>query len=149
MAELVVTVDVDADPQRTWDALVDWGRQGEWMLGTTVRPTRSGGQGVGGGLEAVTGLGPLGVKDTMVVTQWEPPRRCLVRHTGAVVRGAGAFEVEPLPDGRSRVVWSEWLDLPLGLLGQVGWLAVRPALRLGVAASLRRFAAQVAAGSPA
>jgi hypothetical protein len=118
------------------------------MLGTTVRPTDQGGQGVGGGIEAFTGVGPLGVLDRMQITLWEPPRRCHVLHLGRVVRGTGAFEVEPLPGGRSRFVWREDLDLPLGVLGRLGWPLVRPAFAFGVQLSLRRFARWVEAGRP-
>src|SRR5215207_2627533 len=132
--------EVDAPPEKTWEAVVDWERQSDWMIGTRVRATAQGGVGVNGGLTAFTGRGPIGFLDTMVITQWEPPRRCVVKHVGGGVRGAGAFEVQPLPGGRSRVIWSEWVELPLGLLGQVGWLLVRPAVRAGFQVSLRRMA---------
>lgn len=138
MAELTLTVDVDAPVGVTWAAAIDWGRQGEWMLGTAVRPGASGGVGVGAGMEAITGAGRLGLLDTMTITVWEPPYRCEVMHTGRVIRGTGAFEVQARGEG-ARFVWSEWLELPLGL-GQVGWLAARPLFAAGVQASLRRFA---------
>jgi hypothetical protein len=113
-----------------------------------VWPTAQGGQGVGGGIEAFTGVGPLGFLDRMEITLWEPPRRCHVLHLGRVVRGTGAFEVEPLPGDRSRFVWREDLELPLGLLGRLGWPIVRPAFAAGVQLSLRRFARWVEAGRP-
>lgn len=140
MAELVLRVQVQAPPQVVWEAITDWEHQGEWMLGTTVRPTHRDGRGVGGRFEAWTGIGPVGFLDTMDITTWDPPWRCLVRHTGSVVRGAGAFEVQDLGTGRSDFVWSEWLELPLGRVGQVGWLLVRPFAAVGVQLSLRRFA---------
>jgi uncharacterized protein YndB with AHSA1/START domain len=140
MAELIESVEIDAAPQRVWDALVDWDRQGEWMMLTQVRRTAQGGQGVGGGIEARTGVGPIGFVDPMEIRVWEPPHRCVVRHTGRVVRGGGAFEIIDLGGGRSRFTWSEWLDLPLGLLGQLGWLPARPVVRAGIRRSLRRFA---------
>lgn len=140
MAEIVLTVDVDAPVADTWAAAVDWDAQGEWMLGTTVRTASAVGTGVGARLEAFTGAGPLGFLDTMEITHWDPPHRCLVRHTGRVVRGAGAFEVQERPGGGSRFVWSEWLDLPLGRLGETGFLLVRPVFAAGVQASLQRFA---------
>jgi len=62
-----------------------------------------------------------------------------------VVRGDGVFEVVELPDGRSRFVWSEVLDLPLGRLGRLGWPLVKPAMVAGVRYSLRRLAADLAA----
>lgn len=144
MAELRVPVEVAAPPAAVWAALVDWDSQGEWMLGTRVRGTVQNGQGVGGGIEGWTGIGRLGFLDTMVITVWEPGVRCVVRHTGRVVRGSGAFEIEDLGDGRSRFVWSEYLDLPLGRLGRLGWPLVRPVFRAGVRHSLRRFARLVA-----
>jgi len=145
VAEIVCTVEIDASPDEVWVAVTDWRRQGEWMLGTTVTPVTGDGRGVGAHVEAVTGVGPLAVLDSMEITHWEPPRRCLVRHTGRVVRGAGGFEVEALPGGRARFVWSEWLDPPFGTLGQVGFVALRPLFRAGVQLSLRRLARWVAA----
>ena len=146
MAELTESVVVAAPPQAVWDRLVDWDAQGEWMLLTRVRGTEQHGQGVGAGIEGWTGLGPLVVHDTMTIRVWEPPVRCVVRHTGRFVRGSGAFEITDLGDGRSRFTWSEWLDLPLGLLGRLGWPLVRPVMRAGVGFSLRRFARAVESG---
>jgi hypothetical protein len=150
LPELVEQVDVDAPPEQVWAALVDWDRQGEWMLLTDVRAVGGDGQGVGGRLEAVTGvrlpgrlLGGrrLGVLDTMLITAWEFPHRIDVRHTGRVVRGTGTFEVRPRDGGGSTFVWTEGLDLPLGAVGRAGWPLVRPVMVAGVRRSLRRFAA--------
>lgn len=145
MASLALFVDVNAPAQDTWNAAVDWASQGDWMLGTTVTPTHQGGQGVGGRLAASSGIGPVGFLDTMEITLWQPPRACHVLHTGRVVRGTGAFEVEPRGDGRSRFHWREDLDLPLGAVGRLGWLLVRPFFAYAVQLSLKRFARQVAA----
>ena len=147
-ATLVLTVDVDAPEEQTWAGATDWAGQGEWMLGTTVRPTRQGGQGVGGAIAAFTGIGRIGFLDTMDITVWEPPRRCHVLHTGRLVRGTGAFEVEPRGDGLSTFVWREDLELPLGLLGRLGWPLVRPLFAFGVQQSLKKFARWVEAGRP-
>jgi hypothetical protein len=65
-----------------------------------------------------------------------------VRHLGEVVRGEGIFEVVQLDAGRSRLLWSELLDLPLGRLGRLGWSVLAPVFRTGVAFSLRRMARQ-------
>lgn len=147
-AELTLSVEVGAPVGRTWEALVDWERQATWMLGTRVRATTPDAGGVGTMLEGFTGVGRIGILDTMVITVWEPPRRCVVLHTGRVVRGEGVFEVRPLGENRSLFVWSEFLDLPLGRLGALGWSLVRPAFRAGVLHSLRRFAQQTAEASP-
>ncbi|WP_308253018.1 hypothetical protein [Pseudonocardia sp. ICBG601] len=54
-------------------------------------------------------------------------------HTGTVIRGDGVFVVVELGPARSRFLWTELLDLPLGALGRFGWPLVRPAFRAGVA----------------
>jgi uncharacterized protein YndB with AHSA1/START domain len=142
VAELVVTQDVNAPAERVWSVLVDWDRHGEWMLGTRA----SGGAAVGEEIEAFTGVGRVGFLDRMTIVVWEPPHRAVVRHTGRVVRGSGAFEVREVSQGRSQVVWSEWIYLPLGALGRAGWPLVRLLLRAGVSFSLRRLARYVEAG---
>lgn len=142
MAELVVTQEVDAPVEKVWDALTDWEAHDRWMLFTRAQ----GGRAEGETISAFTGIGGLGFVDTMTITVWEPPHRAVVRHTGRVVRGSGAFEVEAVSAGRSRVVWSEWVDLPFGLLGRLGWPLGRPVLRAVVQLSLRRLARYVEGG---
>lgn len=142
-ARISVDVVVDAPPPLVWEAVTDWPRQSEWMIGTTVRATDLGGVGVGGGLEAWTGLGPVGLLDTMVITEWDPPWRCVVRHTGSVIKGLGVFEVLALPGGRSRFVWAEELDLPLGAIGRMAWPFVRPGFAWGVRRSLQQLARDI------
>jgi uncharacterized protein YndB with AHSA1/START domain len=142
VAELIVRQDVNAPAERVWSALVNWDLHDKWMLLTRA----SGGAAVGESIEAFTGIGRIGFLDRMTIVVWEPPHRAVVRHTGRVVRGSGAFEVRELSAGRSTVVWSEWVDLPLGVLGRAGWPLVRPLLRAGVSFSLRRLARYVEAG---
>lgn len=149
-ATLALSVDVDAPVQATWEAVTDGPAQSEWMLATEVREV-DGRHRVGAGLQAFTGLrlGPLrlGVPDTMVITRWEPPHRWDVLHTGRVVKGTGTFVVEPRGDG-SRFLWREDLELPLGVVGRLGWLLVKPLFAAGVQLSLRRFARWVEQGRP-
>lgn len=141
--ELTVPVDVNAPAEAVWRTITDWPGQDAWMLGTRVE-VEGGGEGrhLGAELRAVTGVGPLGITDTMEIVEWDPPRRCVVRHTGRIVRGDGVFEVVGLGPSRSRFLWTELLDLPLGALGRLGWPVVRPVFRAGVVASLRRMARQ-------
>ncbi len=84
----------------------------------------------------------------MTITVWEPPRRAVVRHTGRVVRGSGAFEVQPLGDHRSRIVWSEWVQLPFGIVGRLGWPLARLVVGSGVRFSLGRPPATSRAAGP-
>jgi uncharacterized protein YndB with AHSA1/START domain len=142
VSELVVRADVAAPASAVWAALTDWAGHDRWMLFTRAEGDNQ----VGGSIRAFTGLGPVGFTDTMTIVVWEPPRRAVVRHTGRVVRGSGAFEVEPLGPHRCRIVWSEWLDLPLGAAGRAGWAFARPVARWGVSYSLRRLARAVEAG---
>jgi Polyketide cyclase / dehydrase and lipid transport len=148
-AELSVPVEVDAPAAVVWAYATDWERQGEWMLGTRVRVTGGSG-GVGTTLRAVTGVGRLGVVDTMEVVEFTPPSggrsgRAAVHHTGRVIRGDGVFEVVALGPQRCRFTFTELLDLPGGVLGRVAWRLGSPVVRLGFVASLRRMARRCAA----
>ena len=142
MPELVVTMDVEAPPQQVWLALSDWERQGEWMPLTDVRVVAGDPQGVGGRIEARTGVPVggrrVGMLDTMEVTGWHAPHRIEVLHTGRVVRGAGIFEVRSRNAGAT-VVWTEQLDLPLGALGRLAWPLVKPLAAFLWTLTLGRF----------
>jgi hypothetical protein len=128
--------DVPAPAEQVWAVLVDWPRHGEWVPFTRAE----GGTAEGESVEAWTGAGPVGFLDTMVISEWKPPTRVAVRHTGRVVRGEGRFDLLDLPGGRCRVTWSERLDLPFGPVGRVGWIAVGPAARLMLRVALHRLA---------
>jgi uncharacterized protein YndB with AHSA1/START domain len=139
--EVELAVQVGTPPERTWRALTDWERHGEWMLATEVAITHGDGRSVGSRLAAKTGYGPFGFVDTMEVTEWDPGRRrCVVAHTGALVRGEGEFAVTPMAGGGSLVHWVERLELPFGLAGQLGWPVLRPLFIAGLRWSLHRLA---------
>jgi len=144
---LSLDIVVNAPPESVFDAFTQWTKQGEWMMGTKVEVRRGDGRSLDSEIAGWTGIGPLGFWDTMSITRWEPPFRVDVLHTGSVVRGTGTMEVLALPEGRSRFLWSEGLDLPLGALGRYGWPVVEPALVTGVKRSLRRFASLVETGT--
>lgn len=144
---LSLDVIVNAPVEAVFDAFTQWAAQGEWMLGTRVEVRAGDGRSTDSRIAGWTGIGPVGFWDTMTITRWEPPHRVDVLHTGAVVRGTGTMEVLALPEGRSRFVWSEGLDLPLGLLGRIGWPLVKPAFAAGVRRSLRKFARLVETGT--
>lgn len=139
MTEVVHQVSVAAPVDVTWAAFTDWERQHEWMLGTEVHVVRGDGASAGSRLVAFTGVAGVGFLDRMEITAWEPPHRCAVRHTGRLVRGTGLFEAERAPGG-SVFRWTERLDLPFGVLGQLGWRLARPAFDYGLRRSLAAFA---------
>jgi hypothetical protein len=134
-------IEVKAPPDTVFAAATDWDRQGEWMLGTTVRVRRGDGHSVGSELEAVTGIAGIGVADRMRITIWDAPSRCEMRHLGKVVRGTGIFAVRPRGRDAATFEWIEQLELPLGVLGRVGWPLVSPLFGWGLRFSLDRFAA--------
>jgi carbon monoxide dehydrogenase subunit G len=133
--EISSLIAVPAAPDEVWWAVIDWAGQHRWMLGTRVH----GGHGLGAKVVARTGIGPLRFTDTMVISEWDPPRRCVVRHTGRVISGSGIFEVTPSGAG-AEFRWTEHLDLPLAAAGRLGWPLVRPLAQRGMDYSLRRFA---------
>jgi hypothetical protein len=140
-------VTVAAESQRVWDLAVDWPAQRTWIWATTT----TGGHGLGAAVTGRTGIGPLGFTDTMLITEWDPPRRCTVSHTGPVVRGEGVFEVVPHGQHRSEFRWTERILLPEALLALVpaaaqpafarlAYAAIAPVARAGLGYSLVRFA---------
>jgi hypothetical protein len=137
-AEVSVSVDVAASVEVAFSAMVDLASQDRWMLGTKLFPLQ--GEvpvpGVGSRMAALTGIGGIGVLDTMVVTVFDPPHRWETTHTGNAFKGVGIFSVEPRGDG-ARITWTEQIELPLGVLGRLGWPAAKPLVRWGVAKSLR------------
>jgi len=64
----------------------------------------------------------------MVITVWDPPRRCVVRHTGRIVRGLGIFGVAPSGQ-RTEFRWDRRLQLPWSLSGRLGRWTVAPLAR--------------------
>lgn len=148
-ASLIVTagVTVPAGPDRVWDLVVDWSRQHEWIWATRT----AGGHGAGASVIGRTGIGPVAFTDTMQITEWDPPRRCTVTHTGPIVRGEGIFEVRPRGPGRSEFRWTERIVLPEPVAGliparaqapvtRVAYALIAPLARAGLGSSLFRFA---------
>lgn len=137
---LTVRVDVNAPPETVFAVATDWERQGEWILGTTVRVRHGDGRSVGSEVEAITGLCGIGVTDRMRIVRWDAPSRCEVRHLGRVVHGTGIFAVHPRGRDGAIFEWTEQLELPLGAVGRLGWPLVRPIFGWGLQRSVDRFA---------
>jgi hypothetical protein len=140
------SVELRLAPEVAWDVAMDWERQSRWMLFTRVWGTENDGVGVGGGVAARTSVGGIGFTDDMVITHWDPPRECTVKHLGKLVRGTGTFAIEPtvLSDRGTSVpgstfTWSEDVVPPLGRLGAFAWPVVRPAFEAMMRISLKRL----------
>jgi hypothetical protein len=130
------SADVAAPAERVWKVLVDWQSHGQWVPLTRAE----GGAAKGESVEAWTGVGPVGFLDPMEISEWEPPTRVSLRHTGRLIRGETRFDLLDLPGGRCRVTWWEVIDLPLGPVGRAGWVAVGPLARFVLHTALRRLA---------
>lgn len=145
MGTFTVHRTVGASAQRTWDVLTDWPRHTGTVPFTHVRSVLAPDgrkHGVGSGLVARTGLGPVAYEDHMTVTCWQPPSagstgRCWLRKEGGLVTGEVELAVVPVAPRRCRVTWTERVDiaavhsLPGGAAVEatVGHLVFRRALR--------------------
>lgn len=125
MARIEERVRIDASLDHVWAVLTDWEGQARWMGDarsvTVLTPRR---EGLGVIIRAETDLLGVIVNDDMEVTEWRVPGGSRdpgavigIRHLGRLIRGVGAFELEPLPDGATRFTWWEEIDVPFGALG--------------------------------
>lgn len=139
---LEVSQSVAAPPQVVWDVLVSWEQQPEWMLDAkdveVVTPYR---EGEGVTIRVPTNLLGVTVEDVMRVTAWREPELLEVEHLGRLIRGSGAFKLQPEEHGRTRLVWDERIVPPLGRLGEWGASTlVEPIIRRIFQRSLRNLA---------
>jgi carbon monoxide dehydrogenase subunit G len=145
VARIEVSTHVEAPVERVWALLADWEAQPRWMADarsvTVLSPQR---EGTGVVLRCMTDIAAgLVVTDDMTVSEWDPPHTLAVRHLGRLIRGVGAFELEPTEHG-TRLTWWEEIEAPFGGLGEtVASLAVVPYVRRvfrGSLAGLKRLA---------
>ena len=129
---------VDADQRSVFNAVTDWNLQSKWIFATKVTGNGNDSHQLGGKLEAFTGYGSFGFMDTMTITKWDPPHTCEVTHTGKIVKGSGLFEVS-IENGKTYFTWTEYTELPFGIIGKAGWIIVGPLTKIGMKISLRRF----------
>ena len=136
--KLSAKIAIDADPATVFEYVTNWDWQSKWVTGTRVWGVGEDSHKLGGKLEAFTGIGSFGFLDTMTITKWSPPYICEVTHTGKVVKGSGVFEVTSV-DGVTYFTWTEYAEIPFGIIGQIGWVFVAPLVKLGLSISLKRF----------
>jgi hypothetical protein len=149
---LEVSADIVAPVASVWDVLTDWTGQSRWIPLTTVRVITDRQAGLGVRAEALSGvwLGriPLGLLDRFIVTGWSPPvaetAELEILHLGPYFTGDGAFRLLE-HDGKTSVSCTEDFSILGGR--PVEWLArlAMPALRVGLARSLRALSAIVEA----
>ena len=139
-ADLALTQRVKAPQEKVFDEIVNWPKQGEWMLGTKVWVTKNDGVGVGGEFAAFTGVGKLGFVDPMRITEWNRPHSVSVIHLGKVVKGTGEMQVKKISENESEFIWSESIYPPLGFFGYVGYKIIEPFFKIAIQKSLKKFA---------
>jgi hypothetical protein len=145
---LEVSAEADAPVAAVWDVLIDWTGQSRWIPLTTVRVITDHEVGVGVRAEALSGVWfgriPLGLLDRFIVTAWSPPTadaaELEILHLGPYFTGDGVFRLIR-HDGKTTVSCTEVFSIPGGRL--VEWPArlALPALRAGLARSLRALSA--------
>jgi hypothetical protein len=139
---LRITINLPCSQDRAWAAIADWESQGNWMLQSKVWVTSQVREGVGTSISAFTGplfkfypkFSRLGLLDTMVVTNWQPPAICDVVHTGKILKGTGSFVLSPINSTSTKFDWSETIEC-----SRIMFLAIAPFLWVGVRISLARL----------
>lgn len=152
MPAIVVRRTVDASTAEVWASLSDFAGYGRWIPLTSMvvdpPPVR-----VGWGFAGVTGLGPVGFVDSMLVTRWEPPTdvaapaRFTVRKTGRLLRGWADIIVGPSADGRTEVVWQEEIVVRPETLGRRLARVVDPVVSRLFARALDKMLEAAASGT--
>lgn len=120
MGRIRVSTIIDASPNDVWDEVRQLDRHVIWMADAHeidfADDRRSG---VGTSFVCHTRVGPIRLKDRMVVTSWRERREIGVSHRG-VVTGIGRFTITRLGSERTRFTWAEHLSYPWWLGGAVG-----------------------------
>ena len=137
-----ISLTLPCNQVRAWQAIADWEGQGNWMLQSRVWVTSQIREGIGTTITAFTGpfyksypkFSNFGLLDTMVVTNWQPPYRCDVMHTGKILKGTGTFELVEISATATRFNWSEDIEC-----SRLQFLAIYPFLWIGVRISLARL----------
>ena len=136
---LTFSIEINARPKTIFEYVSNWEKQSEWILFTKVKLLKGLPNQKDPLLLAITGVGPFKVKDTMVITDWHPYKRIVVEHTGRVVLGKGVFIIEEISDKVSKFSWQEITPIPLGFIGQIGLVLIRPIMNIAFGKSLKNL----------
>lgn len=133
-ARFKIELVVQGTPAVVWERLWDLDRHTAAVPLTVVTggPLAEGVRFVGR-----TGVGPLQFDDPMVVREWDPPRRCVIKKVGGLLLGQIEAVLEPVGTDRTLLTWKQ--DYSVGRIpGAVTDLSA-PVLRAGYAAALRKI----------
>jgi carbon monoxide dehydrogenase subunit G len=131
---------IAAAPGRVWSVLGDWERQAEWMPDVAWVRVTGDRREDGASIEARTKVfGVPALTDRLTVSVWRPPALMRIEHRG-LVKGRGDWRLEPFGAG-TRFTWTEWLRLPLGIVGEFALRVYRPVQSALLRRSLRNVKA--------
>ncbi len=148
MANISVSIEIDATPQRVWDEVEPVERHVDWMHdAVAIRFVTDQTRGVGTRFLCDTKVGPIKLVDKMEITDWRPGEAMGVRHTG-LVTGTGMFTLSPIDLGRrTRFTWAEELIFPWWLGGPIGaWIGGKLVMGAIWRRNLRALAHVIEAG---
>lgn len=146
--------ETSASPASVWEVLTDFAGYARWMPMTRMELDPGRPQ-LGWGFTGVSGLGPLALRDSMLVSAWTPPSGAepgvfRVVKTGRVLGGWAEVTVRPSQTGGSEVDWLEELVVrPLPFERGIGPIQQRFAEWLYGRAIDAMLAEALAAGSGA
>lgn len=127
---LTFSITIRANQQTIFDYVSDWEKQSDWILFTTVKKLTDPIHTKDVTLLATTKFGPIKFVDSMVVTDWQPPKKITVEHTGRIILGKGVFTVREISDTTCQFIWEEITPVPFGLVGRLGLVVISPFMRL-------------------
>lgn len=135
-------------PAEAWAVLIDWERQANWMRDAdrveVCTPQR---EGVGVRIAVRTRVFNVpAFTEVLEVVRWEPCSRLEIAHR-SFVRGTGAWVLEPV-DGGTRFTWSEILELPVPVLGELALRVYRPFMYLLMGSAMDGLRAYLIASGP-
>ena len=141
---ITVATDIPAPPEQVWadvrriESHVEWMEDAERITFTT-----SGHEGPGTAFDCATKVGPIRLRDRMVITEWADAAVMGIRHVG-LVTGTGRFTLEPIGTASTRFTWQEELTFPWWLGGVLGAHAGSLVLRVVWRRNLRNLRARFA-----
>ena len=117
MADIRVSIVIDATPAQVWEVVEKVEDHVDWMADAeAIRFLTDQRRGVGTTFECDTKVGPARLTDVMEITEWVDEQSMGVKHTG-IVTGSGRFILEPAGPGRTEVRWEETLNFPFWMGG--------------------------------
>jgi uncharacterized protein YndB with AHSA1/START domain len=101
---------VDAPPERVWAVLADGHTYPDWVVGAAdSRKVEEGYPTPGTRLHHTQILPKVGIKDTSEALESDPPRHLLLEvRVRPLLVSKVRFELEPVANGKTRVVMYEW-----------------------------------------